>query len=135
MAVNLFGSQQRTGPQQLDVGVACVNTQVSWIKPRSRRWNFRMALWQARSIGQLQSEALTSTSSKGYPSWQQETATGNKMSLELPSCYQPAEAALVLLLPETPSIIPGEKEGERPFRIVFGWFISISHQRSCVISL
>lgn len=47
------------GPQQLDLGVAHVNTQVSWIKPRCRRWNFRMASWQARNISQLQSEALT----------------------------------------------------------------------------
>lgn len=47
------------GPRQLDLGVAHVNTQVSWIKPRCRRWNFRMASWQARNISQLQSEALT----------------------------------------------------------------------------
>lgn len=74
-----------------------------------------MASWQARSISQLQSEALTYHQLQGLPSWQQETATGNKMSLELPSCYQPAEAALVLLLPKTASTIPGEKEGERYF--------------------
>lgn len=76
-----------------------------------------MASWQARSISQLQSEALTYHQLQGLPSWQQETATGNKMSLELPSCYQPAEAALVLLLPKTASTIPGEKEGGDTFKL------------------
>jgi len=45
------------------------------------------------------------------------------MSLELPSCYQPAEAALVPLLSKTPSTTPGEGE-QRDFFFSF-WLVHL----------
>lgn len=133
--LELFESQQRTGPRQLKLGVAGANTWESWIKPKYRRWNFRMASRQIRSVSLLLSEAVTYHQFQGLSQLatrdsrrQQDVLRATFM---LPACW----SSLGTLHPKTHSTIPGEKEEERYFLIGFGWFISISHPRPSVTSL
>lgn len=133
--LELFESQQRTGLRQLKLGVARANTWESWIKPKYRRWNFRMASRQIRSISLLLSEAVTYHQFQGLSQLatrdsrrQQDVLRATFM---LPACW----SSLGTLHPKTHSTIPGEKEEERYFLIGFGWFISISHPRPSVTSL